>query len=327
MKTASANWKRLGTPERALPRRRAQPCRHAAVRAVPASGAHAEVMERPPVTALWRRELSRDARGKWTVPGGANPPAGAPPVARHWPPERRTSPAMPWPLHACVCHRRDPTSSKPTSREYINQSSTPASCARPTTAELHRPPFASPRWAHCSARFHGYLSIPKTPPCSHWAYTPACWLNRAACSPKPELPRPSPDSHRRARSSAGSPSPETHLAPYLGHMEATVLHIVELRSSSRRNPSFCGRAATAPPSPLAGGISGRVFAANPSLVSPITLLARLFASPSLTSQPASAPPPSGYGVGNRGYTCELSKVPGAWVHIDSIPFVSFSSIL
>jgi hypothetical protein len=33
----------------------------------------------------------------WQVagPGGVHPPAGAPPVARHWPPERRTSPAMP----------------------------------------------------------------------------------------------------------------------------------------------------------------------------------------------------------------------------------------
>jgi hypothetical protein len=32
----------------------------------------------------------------WQVagPGGANPPAGAPPAAYHWPPERRTSPAM-----------------------------------------------------------------------------------------------------------------------------------------------------------------------------------------------------------------------------------------
>jgi hypothetical protein len=43
------------------------------------------------------------------VPGGADPPAGAPPVARHWPPEWRTSPAMPRPLHACKWHRCDPT--------------------------------------------------------------------------------------------------------------------------------------------------------------------------------------------------------------------------
>jgi hypothetical protein len=33
----------------------------------------------------------------WQVagPGGANPPAGAPSASCHWPPERRTSPAMP----------------------------------------------------------------------------------------------------------------------------------------------------------------------------------------------------------------------------------------
>jgi hypothetical protein len=62
---------------------------------------------------------------------------------------------------------------------------------------------------------------PPPPPCSHRAYTPACWLNRAACSSEPELPRPPPDSHCRARSSAGSPSLGTHLAPSLGHMEAT----------------------------------------------------------------------------------------------------------
>jgi hypothetical protein len=44
-------------------------------------------------------------------------------VARHWPPERRTSPAMSCPLYACVCHRRDPTSPQPTSRAYLSLSS------------------------------------------------------------------------------------------------------------------------------------------------------------------------------------------------------------
>jgi hypothetical protein len=40
---------------------------------------------------------STHACRSWQVagPGGADPPAGEPPVARHWPPERRTSPAMP----------------------------------------------------------------------------------------------------------------------------------------------------------------------------------------------------------------------------------------
>jgi hypothetical protein len=45
LKTASANYKRSGTPRRALPRRRARPRRQAAVRVVPTSGAHAEVPE------------------------------------------------------------------------------------------------------------------------------------------------------------------------------------------------------------------------------------------------------------------------------------------
>jgi hypothetical protein len=125
-----------GTPERALPRRHARPRRQAAVRTVPASGAHAEAPERPSVAALRRRELPCDARGKWTAPGGANPPAGAPPVARQWPPERRMSSDMPWLLHACVRHRRDPTSSQPTSRGY-KTSPFPLPCAH---THRHRAP-------------------------------------------------------------------------------------------------------------------------------------------------------------------------------------------
>jgi hypothetical protein len=104
LKTAPANCKRLGTPRRALPRRRVQPRRQAAVRVVPASGAHAKAPKRSLVAALRRRELTRAVRGKWSAPGGVDPPAGAPPVARHWPPERRTSPAMLRPPHACVSH-------------------------------------------------------------------------------------------------------------------------------------------------------------------------------------------------------------------------------
>jgi hypothetical protein len=40
----------------------------------------------------------------------------------------------------------------------------------------------------------------------------------------------------------------------------------------------------------------------------IATLARLFASPSITSLTASAPPPPGYGGEGRGNKCELSKV-------------------
>jgi hypothetical protein len=42
-----------------------------------------------------RQEFTRAVCGKWATLGSANPLAGAPPVARHWPPERRTSQAMP----------------------------------------------------------------------------------------------------------------------------------------------------------------------------------------------------------------------------------------
>jgi hypothetical protein len=42
----------------------------------------------------------------------------APPAARHWPPGQRTSPAMPWPFHACWCHRPDLTHSQPTFPDY-----------------------------------------------------------------------------------------------------------------------------------------------------------------------------------------------------------------
>jgi hypothetical protein len=43
---------------------------------------------------------------------------GAPPAACHWLLGRRTSPAMPWPFHACLCHRRDLTHSQPTFPDY-----------------------------------------------------------------------------------------------------------------------------------------------------------------------------------------------------------------
>jgi hypothetical protein len=53
----------------------------------------------------------------WQVgpPGGVDPPDGAPPVARYWPPERRTSPAIPRPLHVCASCHRDLTGPQPTS--------------------------------------------------------------------------------------------------------------------------------------------------------------------------------------------------------------------
>jgi hypothetical protein len=87
-----------------------------------------------------------------------------------------------------------------------------------------------------------------------------------------------------------------------------VLHIVELRPYSDQNRSFRGRAAITLPPPLADNISNLASAANCSLVSPIALLARSFASPSLTSPLVSAPPPLGYGGEDRGHIFEPSKV-------------------
>jgi hypothetical protein len=43
---------------------------------------------------------------------------GTPPAARHWPPGRRTSPAMLWPFHTCLCHRHDLTHSQSTFPDY-----------------------------------------------------------------------------------------------------------------------------------------------------------------------------------------------------------------
>jgi hypothetical protein len=80
---------------------------------------------------------------------------------------------------------------------------------------------ASPRWAHCSAHFHGCLSTPKPPPCTHRAYTPACWPNRTAWSPEHKLSRLPPSSLRRVPLPAWAPQQPTLPGPPLGHMEAT----------------------------------------------------------------------------------------------------------
>jgi hypothetical protein len=137
--------------------------------------------------------------------------------------------------------------------------------------------------------------MPRPSSCTTWAYTRACWPNQTAYSPEPELPRPPPDHHCRARLSADSPSPGTHLAPPLGHMEATrATHcwappLSSPPSEPPRPRRFCSAAAARRP--------GRTSTTNRSRVRPIALPARLFASPCLTLPPASAPPPSGYGGG------------------------------
>jgi hypothetical protein len=76
----------------------------------------------------------------WQVagPGGANPPTGAPPVARHWPPERRMSPAMPSAsLRVQVAPAR-PYLPQPTSRALISQPSRPSRARVSTRAAAVR---------------------------------------------------------------------------------------------------------------------------------------------------------------------------------------------
>jgi hypothetical protein len=63
-------------------------------------------------------------------------------------------------------------------------------------------------------------SAPSPSPHANRACMRTGCLGRAVCSPEPKLPRPPPDHHRRARPSAGSPNPGTHLAPSIGHLEA-----------------------------------------------------------------------------------------------------------
>jgi hypothetical protein len=115
-----------------------------------------------------------------------------------------------------------------------------------------------------------------------------------------------------------APGPTYHL-PY-DTWKVPVQHIAEPHPYIHRRLSLRGRAASAPPPPLAGDLPGRISTTNRSRVRPITLPARLFASPCLTSPPASAPLPSGTVGENRGHICEDLKIPGACVHKDSIPF-------
>jgi hypothetical protein len=145
LKTPLAKFKRPGTPRRALPRRRAWPRRQASVRVVPASGAHAEAPERPLVTALRRRELTRVVRGKWAEPGGVDPLAGAPPMARHWPPERpRRRPCRDLSTCAWVTVVTSLVPNRPPAPTKTCPGG--SSRARAPATEPRRPPLAPPVW-------------------------------------------------------------------------------------------------------------------------------------------------------------------------------------
>jgi hypothetical protein len=309
MKTDLANYFCSRTPERtpsatscAATSERRRTCRTRVRRARRGAGVTIGCSAASAWTLPWRSW--KVIRARWRQSTG---PAHHPRRAIGCRGDARRRPCRGLSTRACVTGVTSPTHNRPSLTKRRPPRPLPRTHAQPPP-ELRRPPLAPPRWAHCSAHFQGRLSTPKPSACTHRAYTHVCWPNRTAYSPEPELQRPPPGSHRRARPSAGSPSPGTHLAPRLGHMEATYAAHCWAPPSSYQNLSFRGHAATAPPPPLAGDISGWASAANRSLVSPIALLALLFASPSLTSPPVSAPPPSGYGGEGRGHKCELSKV-------------------
>jgi hypothetical protein len=151
----------------------------------------------------------RAVRGKWGGPGGANPPAGAPSAACHWPPEGRTSPAMPsHPLHGLVA-RHVPTYPNRPSRTLISESS-PSLARMPACPSRRHPPFR--RSVSIVLRsFSSRTSEPQPFPVN----------DNTSLSPESEPPRTPPDRRRRARSSATSPSLVTCLVPSLGHIEAS----------------------------------------------------------------------------------------------------------
>jgi hypothetical protein len=110
----------------------------AAVRVVPASGAHAEGPECPAITALCRRAPVCDVHGRWGVPSGEATLAGAPPAARHWPSGQPHIAEQCRPHRVCTGHRGDITNSQPTSHDYINKSPF-VPRARTPPPELRRP--------------------------------------------------------------------------------------------------------------------------------------------------------------------------------------------
>jgi hypothetical protein len=219
LKTASAKYKRPRTSE---------------TRSAATSCAATSATRRTRRTRVGRaRRGARVTTGHCAAPAGTHPcrpwqvgrarwrwsTGGAPPVARHWPPEWRTLSAMPQPPHACKWHRHDPTYPQPTSRALISHH-------RPLLARTRIRPEPPPshhwrrRCAPPSSRRPNPHKRQSPSLCTTKAPRVTCWSSRAARSSEPEFPRPPPDRHRRARPSADPPRPVTCLAPPLGHMEA-----------------------------------------------------------------------------------------------------------
>jgi hypothetical protein len=130
LKTASANWKRPGTPE---------------ARSAATSCATTLATRR-----TCRTRVGRTRRGAGVTAAHCVASAGTHlcrpwQVGRaRWPPERRTLPPMPQPLHACKWHRRDPTYPQPTSCALI--------CQSPAAPRAHAHPLRAPPFRHWRRR-------------------------------------------------------------------------------------------------------------------------------------------------------------------------------
>jgi hypothetical protein len=165
--------------------------------------------------------VSTHACRLWQVtgPGGIDPPAGAPPAARHWPPERRTSLAMPSASLRVLVAPACPYLPQPTfPRAYKPAPAVPARTRTSIRAAAVR---------HCRRSvgtiFQSFSSHTQElqPFPVHHHTSPSCLLIKPSHTfAGAEFPRPPPDRRRRARPSVVSPSPVTFLAPSLGHMEA-----------------------------------------------------------------------------------------------------------
>jgi hypothetical protein len=238
-------------------------------------------------------------------------------VARHWPPERRTSLAMPRPLHACVSHQLDLTSPQSTSRGY--KTSPFSFIAR--TRICHRAPPSAIGAAQCKPPSR-WRPHPHKPLSSSLCITKpsrvACWSRWAARSPEPELPRPPPDRHCRARLSANPPSPGASLASSLGHMEASgATHcwappVSSPPSEPPRPHRLCVAARRRPPRPI---LLHQLIAGEPSC----SFLPLVYHPvPHLTAGEHAIAVGS---RGTKGISVKYLKLPGSYAQKDSSPLL------
>jgi hypothetical protein len=144
-----------------------------------------------------------------------------------------------------------------------------------------------------------------------------------ARSPEPELPRPPPDRHRRARSSADPPSPGTCLASSLGHMEApSATHywaspLSSLPSELPRSRRLCA-AAAARRRPPRSNHRHRSIAGEPNFTS---LSLDCLLVPHLAGEHAAAV--GSKGRGTKGLIAKDLKLLGSYAQKYSFPFAMY----